>query len=208
MSFRWTPPPSSAFIMQKRVENRFFKEKPAPVHYRWVSRKTIPPLMGLAVITAEDQKFPVHNGFDFESISDALEKNKKSRRVRGASTITQQMAKNLFLWSDKSYIRKALEAWYTVLIELLWPKQRILEVYLNIAEFGDGVYGVAAASKILLKKEHTKLTMQDTAILAAVLPSPKRMHADRPSPYVLGRVQWIEQQMEQLGGLEYLKNLE
>ncbi|HPG38819.1 MAG TPA: monofunctional biosynthetic peptidoglycan transglycosylase [bacterium] len=207
LSFRWTPPPASAFIMQKRFSNLFHKGDTPAVHYKWVSRKTITPLLGLAVIAAEDQKFPMHRGFDFESISSALEKNKKSRRIRGASTITQQVAKNLFLWSDKSYIRKGLEAWYTVLLELLWPKQRILEVYLNISEFGDGVYGVAAASQVLLKKDHTKLTMWDTAVLAAVLPSPKRMHADRPSPYVRGRAQWIIQQMEQLGGLEYIKSM-
>jgi len=118
LSFRWTPPPASAFIMQKRFSNLIRKGDTPAVHYKWVSRKTIPPLLGLAVIAAEDQKFPMHRGFDFESISSALERNKKSRRIRGASTITQQVAKNLVLWSDKSFIRKGLDAGYPVVLEL------------------------------------------------------------------------------------------
>ncbi|MBN2410526.1 monofunctional biosynthetic peptidoglycan transglycosylase [candidate division KSB1 bacterium] len=206
LSFRWVPPPTSAFMMQRRVQN-FFKQNKDTIRYRWVNRESISPLMPLAVVAAEDQKFPVHRGFDFESISDAVEDSRRGGRLRGASTITQQTAKNLFLWPGKNFVRKGLEAYFTVLLEWLWPKRRILEVYLNIAEFSDGVYGVAAASESHLGKRPAELTGYDAALFAAVLPNPKRMFIARPSPYVQTRVLWIEQQMKQLGGIGYLENL-
>jgi monofunctional biosynthetic peptidoglycan transglycosylase len=163
--------------------------------------------MHVAVVAAEDQKFPHHWGFDFESIAEAIEDQGPRRRVRGASTITQQVARNLFLWPGRSYVRKGLEAYFTVLLELFWPKRRILEVYLNIAEFGDGTHGVYAAAKTFFGTHPSELTPTEAALLAAVLPNPKRLHANTPSPYVEERARWIEEQMEQLGGPAYLRAL-
>jgi monofunctional biosynthetic peptidoglycan transglycosylase len=204
---RWLPPPTSAFMVERYIGGLLGSENPSPIHYSWVGWKSISPQVPLAVIAAEDQKFPFHWGFDFESISDALRENKYRDRPRGASTITQQVAKNLFLWSGQSYVRKGFEAYFTVLLELLWPKKRILEVYLNIAEFGDGIYGVNAAARSLLGKSPSKLTAWEAALLGAVLPSPDRFKVTNPSPYVIERAQWVEEQMEQLGGVEYLGNL-
>ena len=201
---RWIPPPTSAFMIKRHLANLFQNEQRPPIRYRWVNWKSISPYMFLAVVAAEDQKFPHHWGFDFESIQQAVKKNKRGRRLRGASTITQQVAKNLFLWSDRSYVRKGLEAYFTTLLELLWPKKRILEVYLNVAEFGDGIYGVHAAAKTLLGKNPSQLTPSEAALLAAVLPNPKLLKVRAPSPYVLERAHWIEKQMEQLGGSGYL----
>jgi monofunctional glycosyltransferase len=205
MAMRWLPPPTSSFMMRKQIAHLLHRSKTG-VTYHWTSSAKIPRCVALAVVAAEDQKFPVHNGFDLEGIVEARERNKKGGRLRGGSSITQQVAKNLFLWPGKSYLRKGLEVYYTVLLELLWPKQRILDVYLNIAEFGDGIYGVGAAADKLLKKPTTAITRYDAAVLAAVLPSPKRLHADRPSAYVLERVAWIMGQMEMLGD-GYLKSL-
>jgi monofunctional biosynthetic peptidoglycan transglycosylase len=159
------------------------------------------------VVAAEDQNFPRHWGFDFESILDALQQQGRRRRLRGASTITQQVARNLFLWSGRSYVRKGLEAYFTLLLELLWPKRRILEVYLNIAEFGDGTYGVAAAAQRFFGKRPTDLQGQEAALLAAVLPNPARLHVRNPSAYVRERAGWIEEQMAHLGGPAYLRTL-
>jgi monofunctional glycosyltransferase len=203
---RWLPPPTSSFILQKQFSHILGHSKTA-VNYRWTSRTQIPPYVALAVVAAEDQKFPIHNGFDLEGIAEARERNKKGGRLRGGSTITQQVAKNLFLWPGKSYLRKGLEVYLTVLLELLWPKRRIMHVYLNIAEFGDGIYGVSAAAEYLLKKPTTAITRYDAAVLAAVLPSPKRMHADRPSAYVQERATFIMGQMEMLGD-GYVKKLQ
>ena len=163
--------------------------------------------MALAVIAAEDQKFPDHHGFDVESISTQLEKKAAGKRARGASTISQQVAKNLFLWSGRSYVRKGFEAYFTVLIECFWPKRRILEVYLNIAEFGDGIYGVSAAADTFFGKRAAKLTQGDAARLAAVLPNPKRLHVENPTPHQVTKRRWIEQQMRQLGGTAFLENM-
>jgi monofunctional biosynthetic peptidoglycan transglycosylase len=177
------------------------------VSYQWTDWDDISPNMGLAVIAAEDQKFPFHHGFDLESISDALEANKRGRRLRGASTISQQVAKNLFLWKGRSFIRKGLEAYFALLLESLWPKERILEVYVNIAEFGDGVYGVTEASRVFFGKEPSKLTKSNAALLASVLPNPKRFRVKRPSGYVYHRRSWIRRQMIQLGGTDYLDEM-
>ena len=149
-------------------------------------------------MAAEDQKFPVHWGFDPHSIAEAWEERRKGERIRGASTITQQVAKNLFLWPGKSFVRKGIEAYFTVLIETIWPKRRILEVYLNIAEFGRGVFGIAAASETFYKKTPDRLTRTQSALLAAALPNPRRLRIDRPSPYMRARAGWILNQMNQL----------
>lgn len=162
--------------------------------------------MQLAVIASEDQKFPSHWGFDMESINDAWEA--RERRQRGASTITQQVAKNLFLWRGPSWVRKGIEAYFTILIEALWPKQRVLEVYLNIAEFGRGIYGAEAASRFFYGKSAARLTSADAALLAAVLPNPVRLKVAAPSAYVRARQTWIVAQMAKLGGVGYLRNLD
>jgi monofunctional biosynthetic peptidoglycan transglycosylase len=167
----------------------------------------ISPHVALAVIAAEDQKFPVHRGFDLEQIDRAFTDAERGRRVRGASTISQQVAKNLFLWPGRSWFRKGLEAWFTVLIELLWPKQRILEVYLNIAEFGRGVWGVEAASRRFFGRPAKSLAREQAALLAAVLPNPKRFRAEAPSAYVKRRQAWILGQMQSLGGTAYLDRI-
>lgn len=196
---RFVPPPTSAFIITRHVE-RMLDSAPGPaVMHEWTPMRGIPRHMALAVVAAEDQNFPGHFGFDVDAIARAVEHNKTNQGVRGASTISQQTAKNLFLWSGRSYVRKALEAGFTVLIELLWSKQRILEVYLNIAEFGDGTYGVGAASKRFFGKTPAKLTTHEAALLAAVLPSPKKFSAARPSSYLRQRAQWVQTQMGQLG---------
>lgn len=208
LSLRWIPPPTTAFILEKKLETYISKKKQPAIHYRWIGRESISPHMLLAVIAAEDQKFPYHWGFDFESILNAVEKNQKGGRLRGASTITQQTAKNLFLWSGRSYVRKGLEAYFTILLELLLTKNRILEIYVNVAEFGVGTYGVYAAAVTLLKKRPSQLTRREAAILAAALPNPRRLSGNNPSPYVRERGLWIERQMEQLGGISYLGSLQ
>jgi monofunctional biosynthetic peptidoglycan transglycosylase len=207
LCLRWLPPPTSAFMLQYRVSTFSERGPQHPLRYQWVKWESISPYMPLAAIAAEDQKFPEHWGFDFESIAEAVEENEEGGRVRGASTITQQVAKNLFLWSGRSYVRKGLEAYFAVLIEALWPKQRILEVYVNIAEFGEGTYGVYAASARFFSKRPNELSRSEAARLAAVLPNPKRFNAGNPSAYVMNRRFWIEDQMEQLGGPEFLGNL-
>ncbi len=163
------------------------------------------PWVPLAMVAGEDQKFPYHHGFDFDSIHSAIDRADDGRRLRGASTISQQTAKNLFLWNGRSFVRKGLETYFTVLLEMTWPKQRILEVYANIAELGDGIYGVGAASDAFFHIAPARLGAAQAARLAAVLPSPRRMHVDQPSAYVLRRSSWIEQQMRQLGGPGYIE---
>jgi monofunctional biosynthetic peptidoglycan transglycosylase len=204
--YRWVPPPVTAFMLESRVEARASGEGQWQLRYRWIGWDEMAPSSALAVVAAEDQKFPTHRGFDIEAISDAWDDYREGGRQRGGSTITQQVARNLYLWRGGGFFRKGLEAYYTVLIEALWPKRRILEVYLNVAEFGDGVYGVGAASEVFFKKDASELTRRESALLAAVLPSPKRMHAERPSPYVEKRAQKIMHLMDQLGS-SYLGGL-
>jgi monofunctional biosynthetic peptidoglycan transglycosylase len=176
--------------------------------YHWVDLNQVSPNLPLAVVASEDQKFPEHWGFDVEAIEKAYEMNQHSHRVHGASTISQQVAKNLFLWSGRSYFRKGLEAYFTVLIEACWPKRRILEIYLNIAEFGLGTYGAEAAAQRFFHKPASGLTRSDSAVLAAVLPSPERLSAAAPSAYVQQRRDWILGQMQALGGPEMLDDID
>lgn len=196
---RWVPPPASAFILEQRISNLFDDKKHDGVAYDWVSWEKISPYAGLAVIAAEDQKFPEHMGFDIEAIEKAQTHNQNHRRKRGASTISQQVAKNLFLWPGRSWLRKGVEAYFTLLIETLWSKQRILEVYLNIAEFGPDTFGVEAAAQNFWHKPASKLSAREASLLAAVLPNPKRFRAAAPSGYIYARALWIEGQMIQLG---------
>jgi monofunctional biosynthetic peptidoglycan transglycosylase len=204
---KWLNPITSSIMIQRKIEAVFTFQERQMIAYQWFSYDEISKQMALAVVAAEDQNFPLHFGFDFKQIEKALEQHERGRRLRGASTITQQVAKNLFLWEGRSFIRKGLEAYFTVLIELLWSKERILEVYLNIIEMGDMIFGVGAASQIYFKKLPGKLTRSQAALLTATIPNPKRFSAKRPSGYVLRRQSWILGQMSSLGGVEYLKNL-
>jgi monofunctional biosynthetic peptidoglycan transglycosylase len=199
IAMRWIDPPTSAFMVQRRIEGILNPSHRVSIRYEWTDWDRISKNTRLAMIAAEDQRFVEHDGFDFEAIEKAREQNRRRGRLRGASTISQQVAKNLFLWPGRSWFRKGLEAGYTVLIEALWPKRRVLEVYLNVAEFGDGVYGVGAASRRFFDKSPARLSRKESALLAAVLPNPKRFRVDKPSKYVQRRAWWIERQMIRLG---------
>ena len=202
---RFIPPRTSAVMLERQVSAWVHGETDFHLRQHWVPMAQISPYVPLAMVAGEDQKFPFHHGFDFDSIHAAMDAADDGKRLRGASTISQQTAKNLFLWNGRSFFRKGLEAYFTVLIEWTWPKQRILEVYVNIAELGNGIYGVGAASEAYFHTSPAHLSPLQAARLAAVLPSPRRMHADRPSAYVARRASWIERQMTQLGGPRYLK---
>jgi monofunctional biosynthetic peptidoglycan transglycosylase len=198
--FRFVAPPTSALMIERRIDSWNSPQKYSP-QYEWVSFSRIAPPMASAVIASEDQNFLHHYGFDFGAIERAIDHDENSNRLRGASTLTQQTAKNLFLWPGRTLVRKALEAYFTVLLETCWDKRRILETYLNIVEFGDGVYGVEAAAHRYFHKPAARLTSEDAAILAAVLPNPHLLRANSPSAYVRKRQLWILQQMRQLGPL-------
>jgi monofunctional biosynthetic peptidoglycan transglycosylase len=193
--FRWAAPPTTSFILQDGAVGDKW------VHRHWTPLGAISSHLPLAVIAAEDQKFPRHHGFDFQAIQSALD---EKHRRRGASTISQQLAKNLYLWPGRSLVRKGIEAWLTLLMEATWPKARIMEVYLNTVEFGPGVYGVTAASKRFFGRSPRHLSKRQAALLAAVLPSPKRMSARSPSAYVNQRASAIQAWMGKLGGRRYL----
>ena len=195
-------------MLQAWVGSLVERDRSFTLDHRWVDLPAISPNLALAVVASEDQKFPEHWGFDVEAIEKAYQLNKHSHRVRGASTITQQVSKNLFLWSGRSYFRKVLESYFTVLEEALLPKRRILEIYLNIAEFGDGIYGAEAASQRLFSKAAARLTRRDAALLAAVLPNPRIYHANHPSAFVERRRDWILVQMRDLGGPEMLSEID
>jgi monofunctional biosynthetic peptidoglycan transglycosylase len=205
---RWVNPPYSAFMAQTQMAAWAKHDRTYVFRHHWVGLNQISPNLPLAVVASEDQKFPEHWGFDVEAIEKAYEMNLHSHRVHGASTISQQVAKNLFLWSGRSYFRKGLEAYFTILIEACWPKQRILEVYLNIAEFGLGTYGAEAAAQRFFHKPAARLTRSDCAVLAAVLPNPDRLSAATPSAYVQQRRDWILGQMQVLGGPEMLDEID
>jgi monofunctional biosynthetic peptidoglycan transglycosylase len=207
LALRWVNPPTSAVMAQHWIIAHFRSGDPLPIHHQWVDWELIPASVALAVIAGEDQRFPTHGGFDLVEIRKAVETFQDGGRLRGASTISQQTAKNLFLWSGRDYLRKGLEAWFTLLIETFWSKQRILEVYLNIAQFSPDTYGVGAASWRYLDRPIFALDDADAALLAAVLPNPKRYRLDAPSANVRERAAWIQRQMQQLGGAEYLKRL-
>jgi monofunctional biosynthetic peptidoglycan transglycosylase len=195
---RFVDPPFSAFMAERQL-SAWVHGDWSGIAYQWRDLGAISPSLSLAVVAAEDQNFPVHNGFDFKAIEKARASNLRGHKVRGASTISQQVAKNLFLWSGRSWVRKGIEAWYTVLIEAFWPKHRILEMYVNIAEFGDGVYGAQAASRTFFRINASQLSPVQSARLAAVLPSPLRYDAGRPGPYVQRRTHGIQRQMRHLG---------
>ena len=171
----------------------------------WKSMDNISMNLQLAVICSEDQNFITHNGFDLKAIENAIEHNKKGKRIRGASTISQQTAKNVFLWPQRSWLRKGLEAYFTFLIELVWSKEHILQVYLNSVEMGNGIYGAEAASQYWFKKPASKLSRQEAAAIAAVLPNPLKYKANPATHYIQGRKNWIMRQMEFFGPLDFKK---
>ncbi|GAA0717096.1 monofunctional biosynthetic peptidoglycan transglycosylase [Dokdonella soli] len=201
---RFVPPIASAVMLEDWIGARLDGDRTFALHYRWTPWDRVAKTLPIALVAAEDQKFPFHHGFDFDAIQSALAEADDGERLRGASTISQQVAKNLFLWSGRSFVRKGLEAYFTVLLETLWPKRRILEVYLNVAELGDGIYGVGAASELFFHTTPAQLDAHQAALLAAVLPNPTRFRVERPSAYVQRRAAWIQHQANQLGGAAYL----
>ncbi len=205
---RFVDPPGSAFMAARQLEAWGAGELSFRVAYDWRDLDDISPHLPVAMVAAEDQNFANHHGFDLKAIEKARVHNAKGRKVRGASTISQQVAKNLFLWRGGGYVRKGIEAWYTLLIELLWPKTRILEVYANVAEFGDGIYGAQAAARSYWHKDADQLSAAESARLAAVLPSPRRYSVARPGPYVQRRAHWIQRQSRQIGGTDYLESMD
>ncbi|AKE60250.1 monofunctional biosynthetic peptidoglycan transglycosylase [Citrobacter farmeri] len=203
--FSVVPVPFSAVMVERQIGAWLQGDFGYVAHSDWVSMDEISPWMGLAVIAAEDQTFPDHWGFDVAAIEKALSHNERNEnRIRGASTLSQQTVKNLFLWDGRSWLRKGLEAGLTVGVETVWSKKRILTVYLNIAEFGDGVFGVEAAAQRYFGKPASRLTQSEAALLAAVLPNPLRFKAAAPSGYVRSRQAWILRQMRQLGGESFM----
>lgn len=204
---RWVPPPGTAVMVERKIES-WFDGQPIDLQRDWEPWDKISDDLKVAVIAGEDQKFATHWGFDIPAIQAAFAHNERGGALRGASTLSQQVAKNQFLWSGRSWLRKGLEAWFTGLIELFWSKERILEVYLNSAEWGEGVFGAQAAAQHHFGIDANRLSRQQASQLAAVLPSPLNWSASLPSPYVARRASWIRQQMRQLGGADYLTQLE
>ncbi|HEY5850935.1 MAG TPA: monofunctional biosynthetic peptidoglycan transglycosylase [Lysobacter sp.] len=207
-TLRFIDPAFSAFMVSRQLEAWGDGDGSFRIAYDWRDLDQVSPNLPIALVASEDQNFAEHFGFDLKAIEKARKNNARGRKVRGGSTISQQTAKNLFLWSGRSYVRKGIEAWYTLLIEALWPKHRIIEVYANIAEFGDGVYGAQAAARTYFRKDASQLAASEAARMAAVLPSPRRYSVVRPGPYVQRRSQAIQRQMRYIGGTEYLKRLE
>jgi monofunctional biosynthetic peptidoglycan transglycosylase len=205
---RWLNPPTSAVMLADRLGAWWGAEPNYRFQHRWDAWSQISDNAKLAVIASEDQRFADHFGFDFVEIEHALEQRNRGKTQRGASTITQQTAKNLFLWSGQSWIRKGFEAYFTLLIETFWPKTRILEVYLNVAEFGQGVFGVGAASERFFRRPAARLNRPQSALLAAVLPNPTTFRVNSPSRYVQTRQTWILQQMNALGGEHQINDLD
>ena len=207
-TLRFVDPPFSSFMAIRQMQAWARGDMDFGLYYDWRDLKRISPSLPVALVAAEDQRFAEHFGFDLTAIEKANRANARGRKLRGGSTISQQLAKNLFLWGGRSYVRKGIEAWYTLLIEAMWPKQRIIEVYANVVEFGDGVYGAQAAARRYFGKDASRLSASECARLAAVLPSPKRYSVARPGPYVSRRARAIERQMRMIGGRGYLERLD
>ncbi len=207
LPFRWIPPPTSAFILQARFGGLGGQRPCADITRDWVAWSDTASTAPLAVIASEDQLFPSHWGFDFNAIADVLRKLPDGGRIRGASTITQQLTKNLYLWPGQSWPRKAVESWMTLVLEATWPKRRILEVYLNTVQFSDCTFGVQAASRQFFGKPASKLSAREAALLASVLPNPVRFTLSRPTDYMQKRSEWILQQMQALGGQGYIASM-
>ena len=205
--FRWINPPTSGVMIERKVES-FISENTEISNVRpviWASFSDISPYILLAAIASEDQRFYQHSGFDLVQLKKAIKDKMNGKPLRGASTISQQTAKNLFLWTGRSFIRKGLEVWFTLLIEIFWSKDRILEVYLNIIEFGTGINGIQSASHVFFNKPEENISDSQAALLISVLPNPHKMKVEAPSEHMYERQQWILSQMKQLGSIELLK---
>lgn len=203
--FRWVPVPLTPLMIIRNIE-QIGDGKGLVMEHDWVSLEKISPKLQLAVVCSEDQNYLKHFGVDWGAIQKAMKENEKGKRIRGGSTITQQTAKNVFLWQGRSYLRKGLELWFTLLIEVFWSKERIMEVYLNSIEMGNGIYGAEAASKHWFHKSAKKLTKDEAAAIAAILPNPLRYKANPANGYISGRKAWIKQQMNFWGNtLDYDK---
>jgi monofunctional biosynthetic peptidoglycan transglycosylase len=200
LPLRWIDPATSAFMMQDDSGRQ-------PVLFEWTDSQDIGLAPALAVIAAEDQRFADHFGIDVESMRKAVQDSSRGRRLRGASTITQQLAKNLYLWPGRSYLRKGLEAWFTIVLEICLPKKRILEIYMNIVELGPGIYGIPAASRYFFGNDPSRISDSQAALLAAVLPNPHQLQVDRPSAYVRERQRWIQNQMQRLRREQWILHL-
>ena len=200
-------PPTTSFMQQRRAEARADGRDDFELVHRWVDLDDVAASLPLAVLCSEDQRFASHGGFDTRAIREALAERVRGGELRGASTLTQQVAKNLFLWPGKSLLRKGVEAYFTLLIEASWDKRRILEVYVNVAEWGDGIFGVQAAARAHFGRDAARLTEAQSALLAAVLPNPVGMHAYDPSPYVERRARWIQRQMRRLRGSQHVRGI-
>ncbi len=204
MLYKFVNPPVTPLMLI-----RYFEEDVSrgSIRKEWKSYKEISGNMKMAVIAAEDQTFPFNDGFDFQAIEDAIDEKLEGGRLRGASTITQQTAKNVFLWPKRSWLRKVMEAYFTVLIDKIWGKKRILEVYLNVVETGDGIYGVDKAAQVYFGKSAKHLDIVDSALIAAILPNPRLWSPANPTDYLIEREIWIRNQIKGLGGTSYLKNI-
>jgi monofunctional biosynthetic peptidoglycan transglycosylase len=202
--YRFINPPLTPLMLIRTAEQAFGDE-PLKLKKDWKSLDEISPNLQLAVVASEDNRFLEHSGFDLKAIKKAQEYNeqKKGKKVRGASTISQQTAKNVFLWPDRTWIRKGLEVYFTFLIETVWGKKRIMEVYLNVIEMGDGIYGAEAAAQRYFHKPAVLLTRDQAALIAAVLPNPRKWDPSRPSSYLLNRKQWILWNMANIGSVAY-----
>ncbi|MBF6022562.1 monofunctional biosynthetic peptidoglycan transglycosylase [Lysobacter niastensis] len=207
-ALRFIDPPFSAFMVSRQLEAWGEGDWGFRIAHDWRDLDEISPNLPVALVASEDQNFADHFGFDLKAIEKARKANARGRKIRGGSTISQQTAKNLFLWSGRSWVRKGIEAWYTLLLEVMWPKHRIMEVYVNIAEFGDGVYGAQAAARTYFHKDASRLAAVEAARMAAVLPSPRRYSVVRPGPYVQRRTRAILRQMRYIGGDGYLKQID
>ena len=200
--FKWVPVPITPLMMTRAIENKM-DGKDMILTHDWEPIENISPNLQKAVIASEDGNFLKHNGFDFNAMQKAFKSNQKGKRLKGGSTISQQTAKNVFLWQGRSYLRKGLEAYFTVLIELIWGKERIMEVYLNSIEMGNGVYGAEAAAQHWYRKSAADLTKQEAAGIAAILPNPRKYKATNSSSYIQRRKGKIVRVMNQIGKIEY-----
>ncbi len=205
--FRWVPIPVTPLMLIRCIEQKM-DGKEMKLKKDWVSFQKLSPYLQLAVVCSEDQNFIKHNGFDFKAIDKAMKHNENHKRKRGASTISQQTAKNVFLWPGRSWIRKGFEVYFTFLIETFWSKERIMEVYLNVAEMGDGIYGAEAASAIYFHKDASRLTKREAAAITAILPNPRKYKAVNPGAYILKRQAWVLNQMALWGGVLNYEELE
>ncbi|WNM19452.1 monofunctional biosynthetic peptidoglycan transglycosylase [Flavobacterium capsici] len=200
--FKWVPVPITPLMVTRVIESKFDDSETIFSH-DWEPLENISPNLQKAVIASEDGNFLKHSGFDFEAMQKAYKNNKKGKRIKGGSTISQQTAKNVFLWQGRSYLRKGLEAYFTVLIELIWGKERIMEVYLNSIEMGNGVYGAQEAARHWYSTTAKDLTPQQAAGIAAILPNPRKFKASNSSSYINRRKGKIQRVMRQIGKIEY-----